>query len=245
MITKIKDNLWQVGGSDRTDPTDACIYLVRFGDRAALIDAGSGQDQVQLKRNIDKCLGPDAKLEYVLLTHCHFDHAGGARALRDAYGCGIVAHELDAVYLESGDDRVTGAALYGARIDPFTVDVKLHGEESILAVGTGSVTAIHCPGHSPGSVVYTTTIDGQLVLFGQDVHGPIHSELLSNEQQYLASLVTLLKLDADILLEGHYGIMDSKQEVREFIEYWTTSRGGSLYSYLYQLPDGDHGKGGF
>ena len=109
MITRIRDNLWQVGGTGLTDPTDAAIYLVRFGDKAALVDAGTGRDQPQLRKNIAECLGPNAQLEYLLLTHCHFDHTGGAQAVRDDYGCRIVAHELDAIYLESGDNRVTGA----------------------------------------------------------------------------------------------------------------------------------------
>ena len=77
--------------------------------------------------------------------------------------------------------------------------------------------------------MYTTDIDGQLVLFGQDVHGPIHSELLSDEKQYLASLARLLNLEADLLLEGHFGIIETKQEVREFIEYWRSS-GATLYT---------------
>ena len=45
-------------------------------------------------------------------------------------------------------------------------------ENRPLPIDDGSVTAIHCPGHSPGSVVYTTKIDGELILFGQDIHGP-------------------------------------------------------------------------
>ena len=106
------------------------------------------------------------------------------------------------------------------RLEPFTVDIKLQGQESTLTVGSGAVTAIHCPGHSPGSVVYTTHIDGQLILFGQDIHGPIRSELLSDEEQYLASLARLVNLEADLLLEGHFGIFETKQEVREFIEDW-------------------------
>ena len=129
-----------------------------------------------------------------------------------------MAHELDATYLESGDNRASAAALYGARLEPFSIDIKLQGRESKLAIGSGTVTAIHCPGHSPGSVVYTTAIDGQLVLFGQDVHGPIHSEFLSDEKQYLDSLARLLSLEADLLLEGHFGVIETKQEVREFIE---------------------------
>ncbi len=218
MSVRIRNNLWQVGGRGLTDPSDAASYLLRFGDKAVLIDAGSGRGQAQLRKNIAECLEPNAQLEYLLLTHCHFDHTGGARAIRDEYGCRIVAHELDAIYLESGDNRVTGAALYGARLDPFSIDIKLQGQESELAIGAGAVTAIHCPGHSPGSVVYTTDIDGQLVLFGQDAHGPIHSEFLSDEKQYLDSLARLLKLEADLLLEGHFGVIETKQEVREFIE---------------------------
>ncbi len=218
MITRIKNNLWQVGGSGLTDPADAAVYLVRFGDKAALIDAGNGRDHQQLTKNIAHCLEPNVQLEYLLLTHCHFDHTGGAQAVRDEYCCRIVAHEFDAIYLESGDNRVTGAAGYGARLEPFGVDIKLHGQESILSVGSGTVTAIHCPGHSPGSVVYTTDIDGQLVLFGQDVHGPLHPEFLSDEKQYLDSLERLLNLNADLLLEGHFGIFETKEEVRGFIE---------------------------
>ena len=218
MNTRIKNNLWQVGGTGLTDPSDAAVYLVRFGNKAALIDAGTGRAHPQLIKNIAECLGSDAQLEYLLLTHCHFDHAGGAQAVREEYGCRIVAHELDATYLESGDNRVTGAAWYGARLEPFSVDIRLQGQESTLAIGDGTVTAIHCPGHSPGSVVYTTDIDGQLILFGQDVHGPLHSELLSDEKQYLDSLARLLNLQADLLLEGHFGIIETQQEVREFIE---------------------------
>jgi glyoxylase-like metal-dependent hydrolase (beta-lactamase superfamily II) len=245
VIKRIKNNLWQVGGRGLTDPSDAAIYLVRFGDKAALIDAGSGRDHQQLRKNIAQCLDPDIELEYLLLTHCHFDHTGGAQAVRDEYGCRIVAHELDAIYLGSGDNRVTAAAWYGARLEPFAVDIRLQGQESTLAVGTGTIRAIHCPGHSPGSVVYTTDIDGQLVLFGQDVHGPLHSDLLSDEKQYLASLARLRDLEADLLLEGHYGIFETKQEVRQFIEYWGSSRGASLYGFLYTPPSETPGRGGY
>jgi len=215
---RIKDNLWQVGGRGLTDAADAAVYLVRFDDKAALIDAGSGRNQAQLIKNIAQCLGPNVQLEYLLLTHCHFDHAGGAQAVRNEYGCRIVAHELDAIYLESGDNRVTGAVVYGARLEPFGVDIKLQGQESTFAIGSGAVRAIHCPGHSPGSVVYTTDIDGQLVLFAQDLHGPIRSEWLSDEKQYLASLERVANLKPDLLLESHFGIFETDHVIDDFID---------------------------
>jgi glyoxylase-like metal-dependent hydrolase (beta-lactamase superfamily II) len=234
-----------VGGSGLTNPADAAVYLVRFGDKAVLVDAGTGRDHAQLKKNIAECLEPEVKLEYLLLTHCHFDHTGGAKAVRDDYGCRIAAHELDAIYLESGDNRVTAATSYGANFEPFAVDIKFHGPESTLSVGAGEMTAIHSPGHSPGSVVYTTKIDDEIILFGQDIHGPIHSEFLSDEKQYLDSLARLLSLNADLLLEGHFGIVETKREVREFIEYWGSPRGGSLYSFLYVPPSETPSRGGY
>ena len=161
---------------------------------------------------------PMSGLNIFCLPHCHFDHTGGAAAVRKEFGCLIVAHELDAAYLEAGDSEVTAASWYGTRLEPVTVDIKLQGEESTLNIGNGSITAIHWPGHSPGSVVYTTRLGQELVLFGQDVHGPIHPALLSDENRYQASLAKLVALEADLLLEGHYGIFRTRDKVRDFIE---------------------------
>jgi glyoxylase-like metal-dependent hydrolase (beta-lactamase superfamily II) len=214
---KILDNLWQVGGDDLSGPGDAASYLVRFGDRAALIDAGCGDGHRELKNNIARCLPEGIAVEYLFLTHCHFDHTGGAELLRRDLGSKIVAHALDAVYLESGDSEVTAASWYGTRMKPLSVDIKLKGEKNIIEIGSGRMTAIHWPGHSPGSMVLTTRIDDRLVLFGQDVHGPIHPALLSDEAAYQASLKKLLDLDADLLLEGHFGVYRGKDSVRKFI----------------------------
>jgi len=57
-----------------------------------------------------------------------------------------------------------------------------------------------------------------LVLFGQDVHGPIHPALRSDEREYQRSLKKMLALEADLLLEGHFGIYRGKTAVRQFIQ---------------------------
>ncbi len=214
---EILPNLWQVGGGDLTGSGDAAAYLVRFGDKGALIDAGCGGGHAALKKNIEQFLPSDVQLEWLLLTHCHFDHTGGAQAVREAFGCRIMAHALDAVYLEQGDSEVTAASWYGSRMPPLPIDVKLTGDKNTIEIGDSRVDAIHCPGHSPGSLVFTTQLESQLVLFGQDVHGPIHSSLLSDEALYQKSLRKILALDADLLLEGHYGVFRGKARVRDFI----------------------------
>ena len=136
---QITDEVWQVGGGSLTDPADAAIYLVCFGDRAALIDAGTGRRHDRLRSNIADC-GVDASgIEYLFLTHCHFDHTGGAEQARETFGCNIVAHELDAPYLETGDNDVTGARWYGAALKPFHVDHKITSSRESFVLGNGAV----------------------------------------------------------------------------------------------------------
>ena len=113
MAPKILPNLWQVGGAGFSSPEDAAIYLVRFGNKAALVDAGCGNGHDLLKSNISSCIPETVAIEYLLLTHCHFDHTGGAETVRKEYGCRIVAHVLDPFFLESGDSEVTAASWYG------------------------------------------------------------------------------------------------------------------------------------
>jgi len=217
MGQEIFPNIWQVGGSGISDPEDAAIYLIRFGDSAALIDAGCGNGHETLKSNISRCIPEAMPSEYLLLTHCHFDHTGGAEAVRNEYGCQIFAHALDAVYLEAGDSEVTGASWYGTTMRPLTVDVKIKGDSQTIRIGKGAMKAHHWPGHSPGSLFYTTEIEGKKILFGQDVHGPIHPSLRSDARAYQTSLRSLLEMEVDVLCEGHYGVFHGNEAVQRFI----------------------------
>ena len=95
-IMNITKGLWQVGGDGFSASGDAAAYLVRFGDQAALIDAGCGPGHDLLVGNITACLPEDIPITMLLLTHCHFDHTGGAEAVRRHYRCRIIAHAKDA-----------------------------------------------------------------------------------------------------------------------------------------------------
>lgn len=214
---KILENLWQVGGAEFTTVEDAAIYLVCFSDKAVLIDSGCGDEHEVLVENISEVLPPGVEIDFLFLTHCHYDHCGGAAKVRDQYGCKIVAHELDTAYLENGDSKVTAADWYEAQLHPLKIDYKIKNKTETFKVGNGQVIAYHCPGHSPGSVVYLVEFGPTKVLFGQDVHGPLDATFLSNRDDYRSSLNFMLDLDVDILCEGHFGIYRGKDKVKKFI----------------------------
>jgi len=214
---KITDEIFQVGGGDLTSPGDAAIYLINFNGHATLVDAGCGGALQRLFNNIRACGVTPEEIEYLLITHCHYDHTGGAKEVKDLIRCQVVAHELDAPFLERGDNKVTAANWYGARLEPFEVDRKLSLQKEQIDLGNRYLTAIHTPGHSPGSVVYLAESQGLKVLFGQDVHGPLDERLLSNREDYMRSLNLLLSLEADVLCEGHFGIYEGKAEIKDFI----------------------------
>lgn len=214
---RITDEVFQVGGPQLTAPQDAAIYLINFDGHAALIDAGCGRANDKLLRNIGATGVKPEEIELLLITHCHFDHTGGARALRDRLGCAVVMHELDARYVEVGDCEVTAASWYASRLEPCIVDRKFAGNEEVIHLGERTIRAVHIPGHSPGSVAYVTTSAGLKIVFAQDVHGSLHPVLLSNAADYQASLQRLIDLNADILCEGHYGIYKGRQDIVRFV----------------------------
>ena len=101
---------------------------------------------------------------------------------------------------------------------PLTIDHKIEGQRECFKVGNGEVFAYHCPGHSPGSLVYFVKLENQNILFGQDVHGPLDASFLSDRNAYISSLKFMMTLEADILCEGHFGIFRGKENINKFIQ---------------------------
>ena len=91
-------------------------------------------------------------LERILLTHAHVDHASGAGTLKAHTGVPIEGpHPDDAFLIESLPDQ---AARYGfPRVTPFQPDRWLGGGDTVK-VGNMTLEVRHCPGHTPGHVIF-------------------------------------------------------------------------------------------
>ena len=91
-------------------------------------------------------------VEKILLTHGHFDHAGGAAELKEKLGVPIEGpHEADRFLLDSLAETGAEYGILGAR--NVTPDRWLDEGDSV-SFGPFSFAVRHCPGHAPGHVVF-------------------------------------------------------------------------------------------
>ncbi len=210
-MRKITESVFQVGDSG------CSVYLVHSSGRYALIDIGMDFDQI---KGIEKRGISFDSVEYCIITHCHIDHIHALAALREyAPWVKVVAHEFDSEPIEQiGFDGRTAASWYSVEYTPVKLDVKMSGDSLSLQLGSLSLNLIHIPGHTPGSIAVVCESDGYRVLFGQDIHGPFMDEFGSDLRAYKQSMKRLLDLNADILCEGHFGVIRPAESVRGFIE---------------------------
>jgi len=215
----VAEAIYLIGGPDITDPRDCAVYLIDLGD-LILIDTGAGPSYAEIARNIEY-LGIDpAKLTAMILTHCHIDHIGGAPRLRDAFGCRIIMHQIDADPVEEGDEGRTAASWYNFSFPPMPVDVKLAKKEERLRFGDQEIICLHTPGHTPGSISVYLDRGGKRILFGQDIHGPFSEEFGSDLAAWRRSMERLLALEANILCGGHFGVFQPKERVAAYIRHY-------------------------
>lgn len=113
--------------------------------KAAVVDPGGDLDNIR-----EAIAQSGVTVEKIILTHGHIDHAGGAAELREDLGVTIEGpHEADRFLLERLAEQ--GQA-YGFPARAVTPDRWLN-EGDTVTIGDLTLDVLHCPGHSPGSVV--------------------------------------------------------------------------------------------
>lgn len=115
--------------------------------RGAVVDPGGDIERIQTE--IDQS---GVQVEQILLTHGHMDHAGSSRALADALSVSLVGpHRDDAFWLDMMPQQ---AQMMGfAPMPAVQPDRWLMQDEQVM-VGEQALEVLHCPGHTPGHIVF-------------------------------------------------------------------------------------------
>jgi hydroxyacylglutathione hydrolase len=141
-----------------------CIQVTRFEQncsvlrcdatgRAAVIDPGG-----DLHLILDLLEWEDAELEVILVTHGHFDHAGGAAELARRTGARIEGPHRDDAHIVGS--IATTAQARGLRGENY-VPLRWLEDGDVVTFGDQRLEVLHCPGHTGGHVAYFHREAGQ------------------------------------------------------------------------------------
>lgn len=158
--------------------------------KAVVIDPGGDVPKI-----LDAITQTGVTVEKIWLTHGHIDHVGGAADLRDALKVPIEGpHQADKFLL---DNVVESGARFGMTgVRNFAPDRWLEEGDSV-SIGGLSFDILHCPGHSPGSVVFFNkdlrfALVGDVLFAGSvgrtDLPGGSHATLINSIKTKLLPL---------------------------------------------------------
>lgn len=207
-------------------------FLVDDGKTSILYDTGFGFTGDKLAENVKKVLG-DRALDYIFLTHSHYDHALGAVYVQKIYPeAKIVAGEYAAKIFEKPTAKSTmrhldrnfarkcGVYEYEDLIDNLKVDIAVN-DGDVIKAGDMTFRVINLPGHTKCSIGFYLEENKLLlnsetlgVYFGKDTILPI---CLVGYQMSLDSFKRVEELDIENMLVPHYGMLD-KEETKFFLE---------------------------
>ena len=93
------------------------------------------------------------KLNFVLLTHAHYDHIGALDEICEATGAEVFIHTFEA---DAINDPTVNLALYSGAPSPKTPASKKLVDGDIITLGNIELKTLYTPGHTVGSVCYYT-----------------------------------------------------------------------------------------
>jgi len=209
----------------RAHPGDSA-FLIDDGTTSIMYDSGFGFTGHRVAEKISQCLG-ERTLDYIFLTHSHYDHAlGSAHALKrwpdakvvaGAYAAKIFAKPTAKAVMRDLDKKFAtacGVDSYDDLTDDLKVDIPVNDGDKIHA-GDLEFIALNLPGHTKCSIGYyepscklLLACESLGVFNGKDDVVPSY---LVGYQLVIDSISRVEKLDIEQILVPHYGLLSREQ----------------------------------
>jgi glyoxylase-like metal-dependent hydrolase (beta-lactamase superfamily II) len=193
---------------DYVRPRLAASHLVVDGGRAAFIDTGTTHSLPNLLYALGVKGVDPANVDWVLTTHVHLDHAGGAGALMQALPnarCAVhprgARHLVDPAKLVAGSIAVYGGeryhALYGEIVPIDESRVLVVDDGAKIALGGRELELIHTPGHALHH--YCVVDAANELVFSGDTFGLSYRDFDVDGRAFIIPTTTPVHFDPEAL----------------------------------------------
>ena len=235
----------------RVHPGDSG-FLIDDGKTAILLDTGYGFTGFAMAEKIKEYLG-ERKLDYIFLTHSHYDHALGSAYILEYYPLAVVVagRYAASIFNRAGALRKMdeldrsiaqkcGVGEYPFLGDKLRVDIEVD-DGDIVRAGDFTFRVIDLPGHTKCSIGFYSEEDAFLI--GTETLGiydggeVILPSFLISFEATLASIDRALALKIDKLLIPHLGTLDTAR-TRFYLDNIRSSAIESAELYASSLRQG-------
>ncbi len=225
-LGKLDENIFAIGNGYFPS------YLI-IGERIAMIDAGVTVMGPIYKKDI-LSLTPNGKIDFLLLTHSHFDHCGAIPYLRRNLPsfkvlASPIAKEVfqkekameHIINLNREVEEIAPPQKEDISIDRIDVDVKLR-EGDFIDLGEGiEIEVLETPGHTRCGLSFYIP-SKKAIFFGEaggviEKDGTIKPQFLSSYNQYVNSIEKMKKLDIEIIGLAHGGALIG-EDAKNYLE---------------------------
>lgn len=227
-------------------------FLIDDGKTSVLYDTGFGFTGFEVAKNIQAVLR-ERKLDYIFLTHSHYDHALGsayilryyptAKVVAGSYAAGIfqregakrIMREMDAKFAEK-----CGVKDYQFLGDELKVDIPVN-EGDIIQAGDMCFEVIDLPGHTRCSIGFICKEKGLLLssetIGVYDGEKRIVPSYLVSYSDTISSIEKVKTFDIKQILAPHYGILNEEQ-TKYFLDNMKSASENAAHNILKSLKDG-------
>lgn len=206
-------------------------YLIDTGNLRILVDTGIERKYPSLRHRIESIYGDATKIDYLVLTHTHYDHCQSAARIKADTGAKLMVHRSEAENLKNGftslpagtllptkiisglgNKYFSGIGEYAAVIPDISVD------EEYIIEHEPFLKVMHTPGHSEGSV--SVIVEDEIALSGDTVFniwkGRVFPPFANDTSKLLKSWEKLMDSGCHLFLPGHGKPVSIEMLVKEY-----------------------------
>jgi len=209
------------------------VFLLTNGEKNILIDTSPKFIWKKLVKRL-KLLEVN-QIDYLILTHTHYDHTENSKKIREKYSSKIIVHKDEASYLTSGENILPNGTnaitkliirlfakqfMSKFRYEPCQYDYLVDSVFDLSNIGFNAYI-MHTPGHTIGSM--SIIIDDNIAIVGDTMFGvfkwSVFPPYANNITQMIDSWGKLLKTNCLVFIPAH-GSANSRPLVQKDYNKW-------------------------